>query len=150
MTKTNDNDDVNGTVQSLPKKNPKIDTSDISTILSMNPNIDVAKLNQMTLKNSNCNLRTNSKFAVPISQLSQTVTKLLNQMHLDLQQDDIFSIESNTWEVLYPSFRREMDKNLMGEEKHICDECISFWTEMYVYLFFFFLFRLDSLFLRFF
>ena len=48
-------------------------------------------------------------------------------------QKDIFSIKSNMWELLRFKFEI-MEYHLEGPCKWICDECITFWIEMYVTL----------------
>ena len=101
-----------------------------------NDNPDSTLVSDKKLDESTVISTTKTSSIVPSSDFASKQNKILQSIIEELQLSfvkDIFSIESDTFELLYPKFEK-MQTNLVTGRKWICDECFNFWIEVYVIL----------------
>lgn len=99
-----------------------------------NDNPDSTLVSDKKLDESTVISTTKTSSIVPSSDFASKQNKILQSIIEELQLSfvkDIFSIESDTFELLYPKFEK-MQTNLVTGRKWICDECFNFWIEVYV------------------
>ena len=116
--KVSTNDDTKTNVNDSFKDSSNRNENPIFTVLSHK------KVDESTVISTT----NTSSTIVPYSKFVLEQNKLLRSIFEELQlnfEKEIFSIKSETWELLYPKFE-VMQKNLVICCKWICDECFAF------------------------